>query len=65
MTELVSGFGWRSLLLRASSDARRSEGSQFEDAVLRHAGEIPSWEIAKCWRYEAGTDFHGYLSSAA
>ena len=37
--------------LQADREARRSDGTQFENAVLRHAGEIPSWEIAKCWRY--------------
>ena len=59
MTELGSGLRGRSRFLRASSDTRRSEGSQFEDGVLRHAGEI-----ATCWRYEAGASFHGSLSSA-
>lgn len=37
--------------LQADQEARRADGTQFEDAVLRHAEDIPSWEIAKCWRY--------------
>ena len=61
MMELVSGLRWHSRLLLASRDSRRSEGSQFEDAVLRHAWEIPGWEIAKSWRYEAEADFYRYL----
>ena len=35
--------------LQAGREARRADGTRFEDAVLRHAGEIPSWEIATCW----------------
>ena len=37
--------------LQADRDSRRFDGTQFEDAVLRHAAGIPSWEIAQCWRY--------------
>ena len=37
--------------LQADRDARRFDGMQFEDAVLRHAADISSWEIAECWRY--------------
>ena len=61
MTELVSGLRGRWRLSQPNSDSRRSEGSQFEDAVLRHAWEIPGWEIAKSWRYEAEAVFYRYL----
>ena len=37
--------------LQVSREQRQIEGSRFEDAVLQHAVDIPSWEIAKCWRY--------------
>ena len=56
MTELVSGLRGRSRLSQPNNDSRRSESSQFEDAVLRH-----TWEIAKSWRYEAEAVFYRYL----
>lgn len=37
--------------LQVSREQRQIEGSRFEEAVLQHAADIPSWEIAKCWRY--------------
>ena len=37
--------------LQADRDARRFDGTKFEDAVLRHARDVPTWEIAKCWPY--------------
>ena len=42
--------------LRASQDAQLSDGPEFEDAVLRHARNVPTWEIAKCWRYRDWPD---------
>ena len=42
--------------LRVDRDARRFDGTKFEDAVLRHAEDIPSWEIAECWRYREWPD---------
>ena len=37
--------------LQADRDARRFDGTQFEDAVLRHARDVATWEIAECWPY--------------
>ncbi len=51
MTDQVSSFNETLVSLQADRDARRFDGTQFEDAVLRHAAGIPSWEIAECWRY--------------
>ena len=39
-------------VLEAAEDARRFNGPEFEDAVLRHAQKIPAWEIARRWRYQ-------------
>ena len=47
----VSSLGETLASLHADRDARRFDGAEFEDAVLRHAAGIPSWEIAECWRY--------------
>lgn len=51
MTDQASGISDTLVSLQADRDARRFDGTQFEDAVLRHAAGIPSWEIAECWRY--------------
>ena len=51
VTDRVSSLGETLASLRADRDARRFDGAKFEDAVLRHAAGIPSWEIAGCWRY--------------
>ena len=37
--------------LQADREARRFDGTEFEDAVLRHARDVPAWEISECWRY--------------
>ena len=36
----------------ADREAGDADGKRFEKVVLRHAEEIPSWEIFKCWDYE-------------
>ena len=51
MTNQVSSLEETLASLQAERDARRVDGTRFEDAVLRHAEDIPSWEIARCWRY--------------
>ena len=51
MMDQVSSLDETLAYLEADRDARRFDGRQFEDAVLRHAAGIPSWEIAQCWRY--------------
>ena len=51
MTEQISNLNKTLATLRAADEARRFDGTEVEDAVLRHATEMPSWEIAKCWRY--------------
>ncbi len=51
MTDQVSSFNETLVSLQADRDARRFDGTQFEDAVLRHARDVPSWEIAECWPY--------------
>ncbi len=51
MTDPVSDIDETLATLRINRDARRSDGTAFEDAVLRHAEHIPGWEIARCWRY--------------
>ena len=51
MTDRISSLDATLASLQADRDARRFDGTLFEDAVLRHAQAIPSWEIAKCWRY--------------
>ena len=37
--------------LQADREARQFDGVRFENAVLRHAKDIPGWEVANCWRY--------------
>ena len=61
MADQASSFNETLAALQADRDARRFDGTQFEDAVLRHAAGIPSWEIAECWRYPAvaGSDDGG------
>ena len=56
MTEQISNLNETLAALRAADEARRFDGTEVEDAVLRHAAEIPSWEIAKCWRYRDWPD---------
>ncbi len=51
MIDQASSFNETLASLQADRDSRRFDGTQFEDAVLRHAAGIPSWEIAECWRY--------------
>lgn len=51
MMDQVSSLGGTLAYLEANRDARRFDGRRFEDAVLRHAAGIPSWEVAECWRY--------------
>ena len=51
MTEQAVGYEETLTSLRAEREARRIDGPQFEAAVLRHAREIPSWEIDQCWPY--------------
>ncbi len=51
MTDQVSGFHEALASLQADRSARKIDGTKFEDAVLQHAADIPSWEIADCWRY--------------
>ena len=51
MTDQALSFNETLVSLQADRDARRFDGTQFEDAVLRHAAGIPSWEITECWRY--------------
>ena len=50
-TDRISSLDATLASLQAGQDARRSDGTEFEDAVLRHAEDIPSWEIAECWPY--------------
>ena len=54
MMDQISSLDETLASLKAARAARRFDGPQFEDAVLRHAKDIPSWEIAKCWRYRSG-----------
>ena len=56
MMDQVSSLDETLASLQADRDARRFDGTKFEDAVLRHAENIPSWEIAKCWRYREWPD---------
>ena len=51
MTDQISSLDETLAVLQADREARKFDGERFEAAVLQHAGEIPSWEIAKCWRY--------------
>ena len=51
-TTRVRGFENTLSFLREGREARRADGLGLEEAVLRHAPEIPSWEIGKCWPYE-------------
>ena len=51
MIDQASSLNETLAALQADRDARRFDGTQFEDAVLRYAADIPSWEIAECWRY--------------
>ena len=52
MDDRVRGFENTLSFLREGREARRADGLGLEEAVLRHAPEIPSWEIGKCWPYE-------------
>ena len=69
MTDLISSLDETLTILRAADEARRFEGTEVEEAMLRHAAEIPSWEIAKCWRYEdwpEGSDStHALMTSSS
>ena len=51
MTDQISSLDETLAVLQADREARKFDGVRFEAAVLQHAGEIPSWEIVKCWRY--------------
>ena len=51
MKDQISSLDETLAVLQADREARKFDGERFEAAVLQHAGEIPSWEIAKCWRY--------------
>ena len=51
MTDQMSSLDETLAVLQADREARKFDGERFEAAVLQHAVEIPSWEIAKCWRY--------------
>ena len=51
MTDRVSSLDETFASLQADRDARRFDGPKFEDAVLRHARVVPTWEIVECWRY--------------
>ena len=51
MMDRVSSLDETLVSLQADRDARRFDGTEFEDAVLRHARDVPTWEIAECWRY--------------
>lgn len=42
--------------LRADREARQFDGARFEDAVLRHATDIPGWEVSSCWRFAEWPD---------
>ena len=46
MMDQISSLDETLASLKAARAARRFDGPQFEDAVLRHAKDIPSWEIA-------------------
>ena len=56
MMDQVSSLDETLASLQVDRDARRFDGTKFEDAVLRHAEDIPSWEIAECWRYREWPD---------
>ena len=56
MMDQVSSLDETLASLQAGRDARRFDGTKFEDAVLRHAEAIPTWEIAKYWRYPEWPD---------
>ena len=51
MMNRVSSLDETLASLQADRDARRFHGTEFEDAVLRHARDVQTWEIAECWRY--------------
>ena len=51
MRDRVSSLDETLASLQADRDARRFHGTEFEEAVLRHARDVPTWEIAECWRY--------------
>ena len=52
MTDLILSLDETLTALRAAEEARRFDGTEVEEAVLQHAAKIPTWEIAKCWRYK-------------
>ena len=52
LTDQTLGFEDTLASLRADREAGCADGKRFQKAVLRHAKEIPSWEIVKCWNYE-------------
>ena len=56
MTDFVSSCEEMLASLQAEEEARQFDGARFEDAVCRYASEIPSWEIARCWRYPEWPD---------
>ena len=56
MTDQISSLDETLAVLQADREARKFDGERFQAAVLQHAGEIPSWEIAKCWRYQEWPD---------
>ena len=43
MMDQISSLDETLASLKAARAARRFDGPQFEDAVLRHAKDIPSW----------------------
>ena len=51
MTDQMSSLDETLAVLQADREARKFDGERFEAAVLQHAVEIPSCEIAKCWHY--------------
>ncbi len=52
MTDLILSLDETLTSLRAAEEARQFDGTEVEEAVLRHAPDIPTWEVAKCWRYK-------------
>ena len=51
MTDRISSLDETLASLQADKDARRFDGTEFEDGMLRHARDVPTWEIVECWRY--------------
>ena len=56
MTGLIAGFVETLATLRINRDVKRFDGTEIQEAVLRHSAHIPGWEVARCRRYHEWPD---------